>query len=173
MLSLLDLGPMTEEVTIRGQKITVHAITPECFFVLFQSFPELRKMAAVQDPGASAIMQIAPGAVNLIIAMSTVDRDQFQTVKDYMEVVRGELPAAARLGIQHKLAVIGACVRVTFPEGLGPFLQDLNALTGSIKEVRGQTDSASDSPRRSRTGFTTDSRGLRLGRAAHPANSMH
>lgn len=173
MLSLLDIGPLTEEVTVRGKNITVYGLSPEDFFFLITSFPELRKMADVANAEAATLIQVAPRSIALAIAVATTDREAFATTAEYKAALDETGPVAARLSIHHQLAIINAAIRLTFPDGVGPFVKELNVLTNSINEASGRAVSVTASSKQSRSGFSTDSVGMRLGPAARSADSMH
>ena len=48
MTSLLDIGPLTEEVEIRGTKLNIQGLTAGHLFQLFAEFPEMRKILELQ-----------------------------------------------------------------------------------------------------------------------------
>jgi hypothetical protein len=119
MTSLLDIGPLTEEVEIRGTKVTVQGITAGHLFQLFAEFPDMRKLLDGSDDPMS-LMALAPDLIAKIIAIATGSPND------------KEVEARAKtLGAAEQLAVVAAAQRLSFPQGLGPFLEQLNRMMGS------------------------------------------
>lgn len=120
MTSLLDIGPLTENVEVNGQKISVRGLSANAMFELLRDIPELRLLMAQKmldnDNAASLISQI-PVAVGGVIAAATGHLGE----EDHINAAL-QLPA----GVQ--LEFLEAIVRLTFPRGIKSFLDGLFAL---------------------------------------------
>lgn len=177
MTSLLDIGPLSEEVLVNGKSVTVRGVTPEGFFYVLAKFPELQ--AAFSRGGEKSIdmvtlQAVAPRSVAFALAVATTDRTEFDTAAAWQETVEKAAVVAVQLSAHHQMALFQTALRLTFPEGVGPFMKGVEALANSIKQVSGTTaDQATTSSRPSRSGFKTDSPGLRLGKLAQSASSAH
>lgn len=170
MTSLLDIGPLTETVTVAGKTINIYGVTPEGFFVLISTFPEIKQLADLKSAAnAGSLMQAAPASIAMVIALATTDRADYLTHAEWRVALDRAAKVASRLGVHHQIAIVNAAIRMTFPEGVGPFVAEMGHLTNSVSEVNGQV-SATTSLKPSRSGFTTDSVGMRLGKAAPSVN---
>ena len=174
MTSLLDIGPLTEEVSVNGKNVSVYGVTPEGFFYLLEKFPMLRELFGGESKNIDmeTVRKVAPESIAYALAVATTNRSYF-THAQWLEVVEATANVAMNLSAHYQMALFQASLRLTFPEGIGPFIQGLEALTKSINRVSGVTVSDTTSSKPSRTGFVTDSRGLRLGKGAPRANSVH
>ena len=178
MTSLLDIGPLTEDVAVNGQKVTVYGVTPEGFFYLLEKFPELRTIfsGGIKTLSMDTLRDMAPSSIAYALAVATTDRSPFKTTQEWLAVVQQTANVAMNLSAHYQMALFQAAIRLTFPDGIGPFMKGMETLANSIHKVSGTTatkapDTTSSKP--SRTGFVTDSRGLRLGKPAPRVNSTH
>lgn len=122
MTSLLDIGPLTEEVEIRGTKLSIQGLTAGHLFQLFSEFPDMRKLLeAGDDSSPQAIMlNLAPDLIARIIAIATGSPGD------------KEVEAKAKtMGATDQLVILSAVQRLSFQDGLGPFLDRINHLMGS------------------------------------------
>lgn len=169
MTSLLDIGPLTEDVSVGGKPVTVYGISPEGFFTLLSTFPELRELANVRNLSGVDLVRVVPSCISKAIAISTTPRWRFSDAEKWAEEVMQVESVAARLSLHNQLALLNAAIRLTFPEGVGPFVDQINLLTGAVSEASGRASgTTSRKPRRS--GFSSDSRGMRLGPASQSVN---
>lgn len=179
MTSLLDIGPMTEEIPIGDKSVTVRGLSPEGFFYLLEKFPTIRSMfgGGVKNIDISLLQSVAPTCVAHVLAIATTDRTMYDRVDAWRIDIERAATVAINLSAHHQMAIFQSALRLTFPDGLGPFMQAVNMLASSINKVSGATvtgvapDTTSSRP--SRSVFTTESRGLRLGKAARSASSVH
>ena len=171
MTSLLDIGPLTEEVKIGTKVITVRGMTPEGFFYLLSKFPEVLNLFGGKADMAS-LQTAAPQSIAHVLAIATTDRTEFASASDWQSAVEKAAAVAVNLSAYHQAALLQAALRLTFPEGVGPFTAAMETLAGSISRASGRAQ-ATTSSKRSRSGLSTDSRGMRLGRAAPRASSTH
>jgi hypothetical protein len=174
MASLLDIGPLTREIDVGGNSVTVYGVTPEGFFVLLEKFPALQQLMSGSAGGLSmeTLREIAPASVSWAIALATTDRAAFNTTNEWLAAVKAAAAIAVNLSVHHQIALFQAALQLTFPEGFAPFVTAMEELADSINRASGKASDTTSS-KRSRTGFTTDSRGLRLGPARPSASSRH
>jgi hypothetical protein len=178
MTSLLDIGPLSEEVPVNGKLVSVHGVTPEGFFYLLEKFPMLRTMfgGGVQNIDMAMLTEVAPNCVAHALAVATTDRGAYATTQDWRGVIAAAATVAVNLSAHHQMALFQTALRLTFPDGIGPFMKGVEALANSISRVSGTevgAAPATTSSKRSRSGFSTDSRGMRLGPARPSASSAH
>lgn len=126
MVSLLDLGDLSETVMVSGKPVTVSGISAEGVLYLLQKFPELRALMTghASDVKPEALMTMAPKAIASIIAagLGYPGNEEVET-------------KAGRIGFGSQVELIAAVMRMTFPEGIGPFVERLQALSQSSEEV--------------------------------------
>jgi len=154
MGSLLDLGPLTEEIEIRGVKLTISGLTAADMFKLFSEYPDLQqRLAQLGSPGA-VMMNLAPDLFAKMIAMAVGSPgDQ-------------EMEARARkLGAADQINILSAVQRLSFPQGFGPFVEQMTKLAGTPPEASSTTSNSSGNA--SRAPFSgelqTDSPGMTRG----------
>ena len=120
MVSLLDIGPPTRKVPIRGHDIEVSGITALGVFDLLRDIPELRKVVAEKAMDSDEIVNLIssiPIAIGKIIAAATGhtgDPDHIQ--------------AAVRLSAGEQQELLSAIIELTFPRGVKSFVDGLLAL---------------------------------------------
>lgn len=173
MTSLLDIGPLTETVVINGVPIEVRGLTPEGFFFLLHRFPSLKAMFGKSEPSIVDMTELAPNSIAFALALITVDRIGHKTTKSWIEEIERVAAKAVTLPAHHQMKLFQCGLRVSFPDGFGPFMEAVVETAESINRVSGKTASGTRSSKSSRRGFITDSPGMRLGRAAPSASSVH
>lgn len=120
MTSLLDIGPLTTKVTIRGTEIEVSGISAIGVFELLRDIPELRMLMAqknMSEENAASLISQLPHAVGAIIAAATGHLGD-----------KEHIAAALKLSAGEQVEFISAIVPLTFPKGLKSFLDGLFAL---------------------------------------------
>jgi hypothetical protein len=165
MASLLDIGPLTEDVDVHGVTLTVRGLTAGHIFQLFSEFPDMRKLfetGADRNP-QEVMLSLAPDLFAKIIAIATGDAGN----KEAEEKVK-------TMGASEQLTLLAAVQRLTFKDGIGPFIDRVSALMGSMMpaeeamEPNSSGNSASSTtPLRSRSSalLQTDTPNLAHGRA--------
>lgn len=119
MSSLLDLGPLTEDVEIRGVKLTINGLTAADLFKLFSEFPDLQqRLAHLGSPGA-VMMSLAPDLFAKMIAMAVGSPGDAETEA-----------RAKKLGAADQINILAAIQRLSFPQGFGPFVEEMTKLAG-------------------------------------------
>src|SRR6266702_2976280 len=122
MTSLLDIGPLTEEVSVGGdKKVNGYGITPEGFFLLFTKFPEMKDMMDKRNGGGNvsleALRLIAPNSIATVIALATTNRGGYASNIDWAEALDATVKVASTLGVYVQAKIVNAAIRLTFPEG--------------------------------------------------------
>ncbi len=133
MASLLDIGPLTENVEIGGVTLTVQGLTAGHLFQLFSEFPDVRKLIEAKAGSVQQVMLgLAPELIAKVIAMATgTPRNKEAEAK------------AMSMGADDQLMILSAVMRLSFKEGLVPFVNKVTALMVATKM---QTDSVVSSP---------------------------
>ena len=139
MVGLIDIAPAVERVTVRGEAVEVCGVSAAGVANLLARFPELRRLLSGRDVDVDQLVAMGGDLVSAIIAAGTGNPGDEATEA-----------AAGRLGIDEQTDLIAAILRVTLPKGVGPFMEKLLALGGSL-DVAGQsaTAPATTSPKRS------------------------
>lgn len=163
--SLLDIGPLTEEVKVRGCPLVVSGITAAQLFELFMKYPELRKLLDANARASANIAELlhttVPNGIGAIIAMVTGDPGKEEAEEK-----------ARQLGVGDQLAIISVALRLTFPDGFGPFVEQVMQMTNRVNEAvavgtkvmtpapGSGKGSDTASPKRSSAAFQTDTPGM-------------
>lgn len=122
-LSLLDIGPLYEDVDYGTRKLRVYGVSAEGIVSVFQRFPEIRTW--FQGGGTVNIKMLieqAPGAFAAVIAAATGTPGS-----EKAEKIARLIPAETQLDI---LEAIG---RLTFKNGFGPFVARIVALSAAAR----------------------------------------
>ena len=113
MVSLLDIVPSVETVDVGGEKIAVHGVSATGLAYLIRRFPELLSGGI----GVEMLMSVGGEAVAAVIACGC----------GYLGNEDAEAKAASfSLDVQADL--LAAILRLTMPQGVGPFVEKLSAL---------------------------------------------
>src|SRR5262245_38834716 len=130
MSGLLDVGPLTDEVTIRGTPVTCYGVSAGGLFYLINHYPEIRQIMEkkVTNLDVNDLLEKAQSAISAVIAIGTTDPEQYTAnTKEWKAAVEKGIPRANSLGVSDQLAAVSAIFKLTFPEGTGPFVERLNA----------------------------------------------
>lgn len=151
MSSLLDLGPLTEEVEVRGVKLTVRGLTAASLFKLFAEFPTMQEALAIMGTTSSAMLELAPDLFAKVIAIATGSPDDAAIIAK-----------AKELGAADQMAILSVVQKLSFPQGFGPFVDQMTRLMvmDTPTQSSGQGNS-SHAP--SSAALQTDSPGLTRG----------
>lgn len=131
MTSLLDIAPAQASVTVRGQALEVHGVSAAGIAQLLVRFPELEALLSGKDVtlDTKGLVAIAPRAVSVIIAAGTGHAGETEF----------EDAAEKNLTAGEQLEVLEAVIKLTMPEGVGPFVEKLLALVG-VARLGGAAD---------------------------------
>jgi hypothetical protein len=117
MPSLLDIAAATDEV----HGITVYGVSARGIASLLARFPDLRKMMAGREVTSEALFEMAPEAISHIIACGLNKPGDEETIA-----------AADSLSLDVQLDFLTAILKLTMPQGLGPFAERLAKLTAVV-----------------------------------------
>jgi hypothetical protein len=162
MATLLDIGPLTEDVEVRGVALTVQGLTAGHIFQLFAEFPEMRKMVENKQGNPQDIMLgLAPELIAKMIAMALG------------EARNAEVEAKVKtMGAGDQLTILAAVQRLSFPDGIGPFVDRVTAIMTSAAPkmaLVNSSNSTTSSPAAFSASLQMDTPGLIHGRQ-HRAN---
>ncbi|TIX27303.1 hypothetical protein [Mesorhizobium sp.] len=117
MAGLLDIAALTEKVPVGAAKVEVFGVSAKGVAVLLGRFPELRLLMTGREIGPERLMQMGGDVVAAVIAAGIgFPGDE------------GQEAAAGRLNVEAQADLLAATLRLTFPNGLGPFVEKLTAL---------------------------------------------
>lgn len=157
MASLLDLGPLTEEVEVRGVQFTVRGLTSANLFRLASEFPSLpQALQQMSSGGFAAALALFPDLFAKIITTAIGMADNKEA----------EEKARDNLGVADQLAILMAVQRLSFPQGFGPFVKQLERLMGVDKAAilsTGSSGQGNSSQAPSSAVLQTDSPGMMRG----------
>ena len=117
MVSLLDIVPSVETVDVGGEKIAVHGVSATGLAYLIRRFPELLSGGI----GVEMLMSVGGEAVAAVIACGCGYHGN--------EVAEGK---AASFSLDVQADLLAAILRLTMPQGVGPFVEKLAALKAAI-----------------------------------------
>ena len=122
MTGLVDLMPYRKRVSIsNGGAVEVTGISARGIAVLFDRFPDLRKMFANREIKAEDLMKMGPDIINAVIAYGTSPGATAE------ELAKAEQIADV-LGLGDQFELLSEIIAATFPLGLAPFLTRLERL---------------------------------------------
>jgi hypothetical protein len=140
MAGLLDIAPRVESVAVGGSAVDVYGVSASGIAALLSRFPELRMMMSGKDVGIERLMEMGGDVVAAIIAAGCG--------------LPGNPDAeaiAARLGIEEQADLLSAVLRLTMPGGVGPFVDKLKSLGGSLGLEASVAEPATKSPKPSKS----------------------
>lgn len=125
MAGLKDIAPQSKEC----HGVTVFGISSEGIAYLIEKFPELAKLSTGASLKVSEIMNMAPNAIPAIIAAGCGNISDPDAEK-----------VAAKFAMETQLDFLTDIGGLTFPSGLGPFVDRILALSkavsGEVSKVR-------------------------------------
>jgi hypothetical protein len=140
MVSILDIGPMSKEVTINGVKIPVVGVSAEAFMGILFSFPQLRRVVAQKKLDGEMLTELvaqAPEAAAAIMAAGLRNGTDSQE----------SLTAWARdRAAGEQFEILQATVEMTFPQGLGSFVAAVQKVLDSAGALGWGPDTKSPVP---------------------------
>lgn len=160
MVSIVDLGPATSPVTLRGQTIMVNGVSALSVAMILQQFPELRRVIANKEFKGDImtyLIETAPRIVGAIIAAGTGHPGDEAVTAAGMALPAGE-----------QYLLLTPIFTLTFPQGVRSFVDGLIAVAQS-SDVRGWAP-ATKSPDKSPSASATDTPQPSLG-GTHQDNS--
>lgn len=117
MVGLLDIAQASEEVSVAGQTVAIYAVNARGIAILLKRFPELRMILTGKEVDQVQLIEMFPDAIAAIVAAGLG------------EPGNKELEARVeKLGVGEQTAIIAAIWRQTFPNGLDPFMEELERM---------------------------------------------
>lgn len=116
-LSLLDIGPLYEQVAVHDKMLKVFGVSSKGLFSIFVRYPEVGKWFRGGKMDMSVLVAEAPGAIAAIIAAGCALPGN--TIAE---------ERAADMPVETQLDVLEAIARLTFRNGFGPFVMRIVAL---------------------------------------------
>jgi hypothetical protein len=124
MTSLLDLVEMTVSVPLRGKEVPVRGVDATMLVRLMMEVPELRKVFAgkglASGEGEAIIMQI-PDLIATVVGVAMCPEDKLAEEAKF-------IAAAKKLTVGEQWLAFQKIMEVSFPQGLGPFLESVFGL---------------------------------------------
>jgi hypothetical protein len=161
MTSLLDIGPLTEDVVVRGKTLTVQGLTAGHLFQLFAEFPDMRKLLDSKSGSPQEVMlHLAPELIAKVIAMALGEPHSKEVEAKAMTMGAGD-----------QLTLLAAVQQLTCPEGIGPFVDRITQLMTATAAGLPKTpsmvssNSSTRSPAPSSASLVTDTHGAMPGHA--------
>jgi hypothetical protein len=132
MVGLLDIAPLTQTITVRDHPIEVAGVSAKGVAQLLLRFPELRALISGREVGLDQLLALGGDIIAAVIAAGCgVPGDE-----------RAEA-AAGRLGLDDQAELLAAIMKLTMPQGIGPFVEKLARM--GLKPVTG-SDSLMQEP---------------------------
>jgi hypothetical protein len=128
MLSLNDVLPRHERVDIGTGKIDIFGISGEDIGEILRRYPNAFQQMA--DSGSQSI-KMDPGLMGALLAASQRNPEG---TKSFLGDEKTESLSRA-LGAADQNQVMKVIGRCTFPDGVGPFLEDLQSMSESTLEA--------------------------------------
>ena len=117
MASLLDVAAVPRTCEVAGKQVAVYGISAKGIASLMARFPAFGKFMSGINPTTEELMKAGPECLAAFIAAGTGMPDNAEVEK-----------IASDLGVGDQLEVVDMILRLTFPRGIGPFVQKLNDL---------------------------------------------
>jgi len=155
-------------------------IDARSLFHLIQTVPEMTFLMQrrFEELTPERLMEMGPDAVSKVIAMGIVAaQDDSANARlsgeAWKKAIEKEAKIAIRLGFPDQLKLISAILEITFPEGVGPFVVQLNNMAGkfntatsALLQTTGGTEPATKSTEQLSAAFVTD--GVKIARGVPP-----
>jgi hypothetical protein len=135
MVDLLDIAPQNETVQIHGTPVSVAGVSAKGVAYLLGRFPEMRKLMVGLTVEANQLMAMGGDAVASIIAAGCGHPGDEKAES-----------VAAMLAVDTQADLLAAILRMTLPQGLGPFVDKLTTLGQVLDVAPSGTVPASSSP---------------------------
>lgn len=140
MVSILDIAPVGENVTIGGKEWPVHGLSITDLRDMMVAFPDAGALLG-EGVNAGTLLARAPDLVAAAICLSL----GFKGTKEERESV-------SRWPAGEQVKVLNVIIKLSAPDGVGPFVELVQSLVAGAEgvDVEGLKASATNSARRSR-----------------------
>jgi hypothetical protein len=128
MASLLDIGPLTKTVNIRGTDFAVQGLSALVIFDMLRDSPAVQKMfleKRMNENDLTSLIALAPEFVGGVIA-SAVGEHGNKEVQAF---------AVTKLAAGEQLELLEATVNLSFPKGLTSAMEALTRLMRSSEQA--------------------------------------
>lgn len=127
MTSIMDIGPLSDSVTLRGKDIEVQGIGADALVLLLDKFPDLHKAIGTrQDLTATDFIKFGPDIVCAVIAVGCG-----------IEVNEASTNKLKTLTIGEQMEVLTPILRMTFPRGFHSFVEALSLVVEGAGQQAG------------------------------------
>jgi hypothetical protein len=133
MGGLMELGPMTEEISVMGGILTIRPITTGQLITLFGKFPILVELLG-GEKSKDPVSTVGVAALAHVIATSTGEADNPEAV------ARAEMLSVGKVA-----EIIDRIMVITFEDGTGPFVQRIKRATRNTKTLMSEDSSTESS----------------------------
>lgn len=125
MPGLLDIASAPARVEVRGVKVDVFGVSAEGVAYLLTNFPEIKALFAGKEVSfdTATLATKAPRAIAAIIAAGTGNAGNADA-----EAI------AASLAVDEQAELLAKIIELTFPRGLGPFVEAVSRLAATASE---------------------------------------
>jgi hypothetical protein len=121
MAGLLDIVPASASVDVGGVSVAVSGVSAKGIASLLGRFPEIQAALTGEGITADKLISLAPDAVAAIIAAGC----------GFPGNAKHEA-AAERLTIGAQIDFLSAIITATLPRGVGPLVDQVKSLSGSL-----------------------------------------
>lgn len=126
MVSLLDLAPVAEKVSIRGNEIPVNGLSLTDLRDLMAAFPDAASLFA-GGVNAASLLAAAPDLVASAICLATGLHGSAE-----------ERDAVKRYAAGDQVKLLNAVIRLSAPDGIGPFVELVTVLASGAEAIGDQ-----------------------------------
>jgi len=134
MGGLMELGPMTETISVMGSNLTIRPISTEQLIGLLSKFPVLVELLGGQR-SEQAIQVAGSIAIAHVIATATGEVDNPEAVE-----------RAAQLGVGKVAEILDKILEITFEDGVDPFMRRIEKTTRNTQILMGNSSEESSVP---------------------------
>ena len=131
MAGLLDIAPLTEKVSVRGADVEIYGVSAKGVALLLARFPELRMLMSGKTVEIDRLMAMGGDAVSAIIAAGC----------GYPGNEQAE-DMAGKMSVDEQADLLAAILKLTLPNGVGPFVEKLTALGAILGAEAGASPKA-------------------------------
>jgi hypothetical protein len=124
MVSLLDLAPVAENVSVRGRDIPVNGLSITDLRDLMAAFPDAAALFSGGGINAGALLASAPKlcAAGICLALGSPGTPE-------------EIAAVLKWPAGDQVKVLNKVIALSAPDGIGPFVQMAESLLGGVESL--------------------------------------
>lgn len=134
MASIMDIGPLSDSVSLRGTKIDLVGVGADTLVALLSMFPDLYKAIGMRkEMTPQDFIKLGPDIVAAVIAVGTGVEAKEENVAAIKNL---------KLTIGEQMIVLSPILKMTFPQGFHPFVDALS----EVVEGAGQAEQSGKVP---------------------------